>query len=144
MQVTLVAVGIAHGLHGLAVMLHIMAPSLYNPSAGKREVASIALLNSVTLAVACRLAAADCHMCMSSLSRYSGYRLVWPPFTLLRLPLQHIFQLLRQHSGGQAGQRRPASCHLQPVAAAGQLAPPPRLRVLDAAWWALLSSNRLL
>ena len=66
MQVTLVAVGIAHGLHGLAVMLHVMAPSLYNPSAGKREVASIALLNSVTLAVACRWAAADCRVCMSS------------------------------------------------------------------------------
>lgn len=76
MQVTLVAVGIAHGLHGLAVMLHIMAPSLYNPSAGKREVASIALLNSVTLAVACRSAAADCHMCMSSLPRHSAYCLV--------------------------------------------------------------------
>jgi hypothetical protein len=60
LQVTLVAVGIAHGLHGLAVTLHIMAPSLYNPSAGKKEIASIALLNSVTLAVACRLATDGC------------------------------------------------------------------------------------
>lgn len=54
LQVTLVAVGIAHALHGLAVTLHVMAPSLYNPAAGRREIASIALLNSVTLAVACR------------------------------------------------------------------------------------------
>lgn len=51
---TLAAVGVAHGLHGAAVTLHLMAPSLYNPTAGKREIASIALLNSVTLAVACR------------------------------------------------------------------------------------------
>lgn len=53
-KVTLAAVGVAHGLHGAAVTLHLMAPSLYNPTAGKREIASIALLNSVTLAVACR------------------------------------------------------------------------------------------
>jgi hypothetical protein len=105
-QVTLVAVGIAHGLHGLAVMLHVMAPSLYNPSAGKREVASIALLNSVTLAVACRWAAADCRVCVSSMLRYGAYCLVWPSLsTTLRFPPQHILQLLRQHSRGQAGQR---------------------------------------
>ena len=46
--------GLAHALHSLAVTLHIMSPALYNPDAGKREAFSIALLNSLTLAVACR------------------------------------------------------------------------------------------
>lgn len=54
---------VAHCLHSAAVTLHLMAPSLYNPVAGKREVASIALLNSVTLAVACRWDVVHLELC---------------------------------------------------------------------------------
>lgn len=52
--VSLAALAVAHGLHSLAVTFHVIAPALQNPSAGRREVLSIALLNAITIAVACR------------------------------------------------------------------------------------------
>lgn len=52
--VSLAVLVVTHVLHALAVALHVIAPALQNPRAGQREVLSIALLNAITLAIACR------------------------------------------------------------------------------------------
>ena len=49
------------GLHSLAVALRILSPALYNPAVGRKELASIAILNAFTLAVACWYAAVPLH-----------------------------------------------------------------------------------
>lgn len=53
---SLQVLGIIHAIHAVAVFLKVMAPSLYHPRYKAHEMWSIVVLNSFSLAIACRSA----------------------------------------------------------------------------------------